>query len=81
MTFVELLRQLVQKSPGFNDTMQREANALLDELETLNAFGTTLSQTASELHDFLPAQWPYSTPGNESCKYCGKPRKEHIQNV
>lgn len=79
MTFVELLRQLVQKSPGFNDTMQREANALLDELETLNAFGTTLSQTASELHDYLPVQYVHGpeTP----CKYCGKPRKDHVQNV
>ena len=74
MTFVELIRLLMQRAP-LNEVEQRDANSLLDELERLNAFGTVLGNTQMQEHVCTPDN-RYGFNGTR-CGQCGK----DLQNV
>jgi len=77
MTFVELMRTLVERS-NLIEPEKRDARKLLQELDRMNAFGTLLTATNCA-HKFTPIRIrktdargnPYG-PWFTVCKYCGK---------
>ena len=74
MTFVELLRELTQRS-SMPEPMKADAEKLLTELKEVNAFGTTIAGFQTEAHQFI-TDWSFAN--YTRCKYCGKTKEEHV---
>lgn len=80
MTLYELLRELVKHSGIANEGTRRDAIALLDELETVQAFGTLTARLEGADHAHVPVwnEWRDNrngAPGNYKrqsiCQTCG----------
>lgn len=81
MTLYELLRELVKHSGIVNEGTRRDAVALIDELETVQAFGTLTARMEGVDHAHVPVYntWRDSQVANalgdyhrqEYCQTCG----------
>ena len=84
MNIYDLLRHLANNVIDPNDrVMLGDANTLIDNLETVNAFGTVASEGSKHVCDYQPKQ--LALPWREGeyrikyetkykCIYCGKDR-------
>lgn len=91
MNIYDLLRYLANDAIDHNDrVMLGDANTLIDNLETVNAFGTVASEGSKHVCDYQPKQqelpWrqgEYRTKYETryKCIYCGKDRDVISQDV